>query len=710
MSLKKIKNYDYVFIALLLNALFFYPMLFSDKTLFFRDIHRWFYPMKYFLARTLQSGSIPLWCPHYFCGSPFMSDLQSGLFYPVSLIFCLLPFPWSFNIYVILHFFLAFCFFYLFLKGLGLSPQSAIITSISYCYGSYAIASVNTLNNLSTLIWLPAILWSYQRATAKSQKSGFFFTVLFLCMAILGGEPQLFIMIIGLLLFYGLTSASGKTSNISLYIKNIATILLLITSAILITIVQVGPAYLDYQLSARLGGITYEDAARFSLNLKTLKHLIFPLPFHADFATNSATLNNFFPGNGQVPWLLTIYPGLIILPAALFGLFFNFSKKILIWLAVFLITLILAIGNNTPIFFVFYKIFPFFRFPEKFMFLASFSLLVMAAYGLDRLISVLKQKGVRPNLLFFLIALVLFTDLFSTHRNLNPLCESRFYQRHHPFIKPILDDPETFRIYSDPEIAIPASVQDTILNRHIKWQMHLMPNLGIIDNLSHVDGTTGLELRYQYLITELLLKPWSEKIRFLKLANVKYIISSENLDKKPELKGQIEKINGLVYRVKDFLPRAWIVGELNPIITGTIDELMDVSFDPAFSALSKGKIVDRYNRPFFKKIDNIVYDPNGTIHIELTAEAPGILILLESSYPGWQVFVDGQEKECLWLNLLFQGVEIGKGKHQIDFIYRPKYFDLFILISLISLLIFLFVWSYSFISDKKHRKNRNCSA
>ena len=185
MSRKRIKNYDYIFIALVLNTIFFYSIVFSDKTLFFRDIHRWFYPMKYFLARTLQTGSIPFWCPHYFCGSPFLSDLQSGVFYPVSLIFRLLPFPWSFNIYVILHFILAFCFFYLFLKGIGLSPKSAIITSISYCYGSYAIASVNTLNNLSTLIWLPAILWSFQRATTKSHKSGFFFTVLFLCMAIL---------------------------------------------------------------------------------------------------------------------------------------------------------------------------------------------------------------------------------------------------------------------------------------------------------------------------------------------------------------------------------------------------------------------------------------------------------------------------------------------------------------------------------------------
>jgi Bacterial membrane protein YfhO len=702
-SLKISKHYGYILVALGLSVLFFYPVIFSDKTFFFRDIHRWFYPMKYFLASSLKTGSIPFWCPNYFCGSPFVSDLQSGVFYPFSLIFALFQFPLSFNLYIILHIILGFCFFYLFIKGIGLSRESALITSISYCYGGYAVASVNTLNNLSTMIWLPAILWSFQKASTKGIKSGYLFAALFLCMSILGGEPQLFILTAGLLFFYGLASIPGKTPGFNPRVRNAVIILFLITSSVLITMVQLGPAYMDYQFSARLGGMTYEEATKFSLNFEMLKHLILPLRFNPAFFTDPAVLNNFFPGQGQIPWLLTIYPGFMIVPMVLFGLLFNFSKRILFWLVVFCITLVLALGHNTPAYYTFFKIFPFFRFPEKFMFLAGFSLLVMAAYGFDRLFSLFEQKKVAGPFLFFLVAILLISDLYLSHSQLNPVCESTFYNRHHPDLKPLLDDPGTFRIYLDPEFKPPPHIQDTILNHHIRWQMLLMPNLGILHNLNHVGGTSGLELRYQYLITQMFSKPWAEKIHFLKLANVKYVISPKPLDENPDLKGEIEKVNAIVYKIRGYLPRAWIVGQLHPIRKGTVDELIDGSFHPEYSALAKGKIVDRYNEPSYNEISHIAYLNNNRIHIELTAKKPGILVISESSYPGWQVFVNGKEQKCLWLNLLFQGVEIEKGKHNIYFLYHPKYFNFFLLISLSYSILFSFSWFlyWLFVKQKK---------
>jgi hypothetical protein len=200
-----------------------------------------------------------------------------------------------------------------------------------------------------------------------------------------------------------------------------------------------------------------------------------------------------------------------------------------------------------------------------------------------------------------------------------------------------------------------------------------------------------------------LAKPWTEKIHFLRLANVKYIISNHRLDKEPGLEGQIEKVNSLVYKIRDYLPRAWMVGQLKAIDKGTGDELLDNSFDPRFSALTRPGIISRYKRPFFKNIEQIRYEGNSRIQVELTAEEPGILVLSESSYPGWQVFVDGKERECLWLNLLFQGVEIEKGCHQVEFIYRPKYFPVFLSISLSLLILLLFLWSYTLLFERKQR-------
>lgn len=698
---KKLKNIYFIIIAIGLNFLFFYPVLFSEKTFFFRDIHRWFYPMKYFLASSLKGGFIPFWCPNYFGGSPFISDLQSGAFYPLSLFFLFFLFPKAFNLFVITHFFLGFCFFYLFIKGIGLSRKSALFTSISYCYGGYTIASINTLNNLTTSVWLPAILWAFQKGMTANNKSGRFFILLFLCMSILGGEPQLFIMTIAILFLYGpicIPREGGSKSSVKIF----SVTLLLIASTLILTIVQLGPAYIDYQLSTRMGGISYEEATRHSLDPEMLRHLLLPLRFPSDFTTNPVILKSFFPGNGHMPWLLTIYPGMMILPLALFAVSFCFSRVVAFWMATFIVTLFLALGDSTPIYRIFYGAFPFFRFPEKFMFLAGFSLLVMAAYGFDKLLNLFRGIGVKSDIIFLLFAITLAIDLYLAHKYLNPLSEPSFYQTHHEDLQPLFDDPGTFRVYVDPENAKLDHAQDTILNHHLRWQNMMMPNIGVLHNLEHVDGTTGLELRYQYLITEILLKPWKEKINFLKLSNVKYIISSNNLGKIPELKDQVEKINPIVYKIKNTLPRAWMVGKLKPIRKGTIEELINGSFDPVYTALAKGDIVSRYKEPFFGEIENIRYERDNIIHIELTADMPGVLVLSESSYPGWQVFVNGVRKEYLWLNLLYQGVEIEKGKHKIEFIYQPKYFTLFAIISLVSLILFVFTWScYIFFVKKK---------
>jgi len=600
-----------------------------------------------------------------------MSDIQSGVFYPLSVVFIIFSFPWSFNIYVVIHFFLGFCFFYLFITGLGLSRKSALLTSISFCYGGYTFATINTLNNLSTVIWLPAILWAFNRARSASIKSGYCLTVLFLSMAILGGEPQLFILIAGVLFLYAIISAPENSSVQTGQAKYGMYVIFMVISAILVTMVQLGPMFMDYQHSARLGGLSYGEAGRFSLSFSMLKHLFLPLHFSRRFAAGTATLNDFFPGQGDIPWLLTIYPGVIIAPLALIGAIFSFSRKNLIWIALFVVSLILALGENTPLHYLFYKIFPFFRFPEKFMFLAGFSILVMAAYGFDKLMSLDKQRGWSSTSLFLCLTLALVLDLYSNHRNLNPLCDREFYQYHHPALQPIVDDTGTFRIFGD-KMPTPPGLQNTINNHHIKWQMMLLPNLGILNNRDHVSGVPALELRYQHQITEILSKPWKERIRFLQLANVKYIISQERLDRHHDLEGKVEKVNGLVYRIRDFLPRAWIVGEIKKVEQGTVNELTNGSFDPYESALEQIKIEELYDTPFFRNVDQIVYQKNGELHIEVQTEKPGILIVSESSYPEWKVYVDGEKKECLWLDLLFQGVEIGPGKHDIVFKFSPK--------------------------------------
>ena len=222
-----------------------------------------------------------------------------------------------------------------------------------------------------------------------------------------------------------------------------------------------------------------------------LKNLFFPIIFDSNFTTIPDPLSKYYSGQKAIPWLLTVYPGLLITPMALIGLIFHFSKKVFFWCIIFILCLILALGNLTPLHYLFYKLFPFFRFPVKFFFLANFALLVISAYGIERFTLYLKTEKTRQYIVTLFFGLVLFADLFMAHKNLNPVINSDFYKLHHSLLEPVMNDKDIFRIYSDPDIESIKKIDGSILNHHFKWQMMQYPNLGIINNLQDVGGGTG---------------------------------------------------------------------------------------------------------------------------------------------------------------------------------------------------------------------------
>ncbi len=668
-----------------LVALFFGNVLLGNNTFYFRDIHRWFYPMKYFLATSLKSGELPFWCHNYFCGAPFASDIQSGVFYPLSLLFLFFPFPFSFNLYIVAHFFLGLYFCHRFLLSIGRSPAASVFGATAFCFGGFVISSINTLNNLSTVIWLPAVLWRCQSAIDGNKTTKHhLITMAVMALAILGGEPQLFIMMVGLAFVYMLSLATAPTWRSRL--KPVLAFAMVVFGAVMVTMVQLGPTYQDFQQSVRHGGILYETAAKHALDPVALKHLLIPLHFPPDFAARLETLGGFFPGSGAVPWLLTIYPGFLVLPLAAAGVCFERSKTTFFWVAIFTASVVLSLGDRTPIHYWIHQLLPVFRFPEKFMLPAGFGLIVLAACGLDHLGEFLRQRRIDGKLVVRLLLLVLICDLYSNHRYLNPTCESDFYQARHADLSPIFMDTGKFRVYVDPTTTTPDSRYQRIVNYHARWQLIQLPNLGIISNIDHVDGKVGMELRYQSMLHDILSGPWSEKIGLLRSANVKYIVSNSSLEGVDALKHRIEKLTPLVYRLTDSLPRAVVIGDSASDKTLSVKMFSGASFDPAGVVLAGEDITAHYHTPFSKEVDDISYHGPGSIRIRVTTPKEGLLFLSESFYPGWQVTVNGASQAPVRLNLFFQGVGIAPGQHLVEFTYRPPHFFAFLMVSVISLL------------------------
>jgi hypothetical protein len=59
------------------------------------------------------------------------------------------------------------------------------------------------------------------------------------------------------------------------------------------------------------------------------------------------------------------------------------------------------------------------------------------------------------------------------------------------------------------------------------------------------------------------------------------------------------------------------------------------------------------------------------VEIAATLEAPGLVVLADSYYPGWRATVDDEEVAIRRVNHLFRGVPAPAGAHRVRFEYRP---------------------------------------
>ncbi|MDB5595907.1 MAG: conserved rane protein of unknown function [Hyphomicrobiales bacterium] len=59
------------------------------------------------------------------------------------------------------------------------------------------------------------------------------------------------------------------------------------------------------------------------------------------------------------------------------------------------------------------------------------------------------------------------------------------------------------------------------------------------------------------------------------------------------------------------------------------------------------------------------------VAIDVESDRAGVLVLHDLYYPGWQVRVDGEVKPVLRANLLFRGVEVPAGHHNVVFEFKP---------------------------------------
>ncbi len=88
------------------------------------------------------------------------------------------------------------------------------------------------------------------------------------------------------------------------------------------------------------------------------------------------------------------------------------------------------------------------------------------------------------------------------------------------------------------------------------------------------------------------------------------------------------------------------------------------------------------------------------IEIEATSSNGGFLVLTDTFYPGWKVFIDGKESKIYHANYIFRAVEIPKGNHIVKFEYKPFFYAVGKIVSMFS--IFCLIFYFLFGKIKKY--------
>jgi hypothetical protein len=122
------------------------------------------------------------------------------------------------------------------------------------------------------------------------------------------------------------------------------------------------------------------------------------------------------------------------------------------------------------------------------------------------------------------------------------------------------------------------------------------------------------------------------------------------------------------------LPQAYVVyaAEVIPGPEQAAARVLDDAFDLRHAAIV-GEPVGlpaRVSRPATPA--HVTSDQPTRMTVQVTAALPGLLVLGDYPWPGWQAWVDGQRVPIWAANVIWRGVRLDAGEHVVELRYQPE--------------------------------------
>ncbi|RJQ25320.1 hypothetical protein C4577_05965 [Candidatus Parcubacteria bacterium] len=733
------------------------PGSYPSKVQYF-DVLRQIYPWKTISIEILKNGQIPLWNPYSFAGAPLLANFQSSVFYPLNIVYFILPQIYGWSFLVFLQPFLASIFTYFYCRKIGIGKTASLLSSIAFSYSLFTTVFLEYNIIIQTVLWLPLLLYLIERLIEKLEIKNILFFIAATMFSFLAGHIQIFGFLVIFVFLYVFSRIVCFNAARRYKIKTLSVISLSIFFALGISSFQLLPTIELINNSARVSQ-SYQFLIE-KLLIQPDQLILFLSP---DFFGNPAAINyllsDSYPGNA-------VYIGLIPVIFSFFSMFL-FRKKYLVKFFITSTFILAFFITRSPFTEFFYSFeIPLFSTgsPTNSIFLLSFCLSILAGFGVDHWISNKSRKHLlilAAFLVIFIFVWLLKSALYSSVSTKNLLYSSLlffsilplfifgsrfnkkkltsilfigiliidlfyFFQKFNPFVPKdfvfpsqevfgfLKDKAETNRFWAFGHTAILSNTTAQYSLFHPEGYDPLYPRAYGEFIQSSKDGKIVTSFDNSSRSDAFLAPSFGEedfsknqnRLKVLDLLAVKYIVdraengSTQKTFPENRFKTIYQKDGWTIQENLKALPHMFLANDY--VIYKNNQEFEKIffseDFNPRKTVLLKESLMNfNLTKNQEAKLDLLSYTPN-KITLNSESKENKILFVSDTYYPGWRALIDNEEVKIYKANHAFKAVIVPKGKHRVILEYWPGSFNLGYKISIISLLL---LFALIMISRKK---------
>ncbi|HVF40758.1 MAG TPA: hypothetical protein VM939_12740 [Gemmatimonadaceae bacterium] len=338
-----------------------------------------------------QTGEFPLWNPYLFGGMPFVAAMHGDIFYPTFLLRMILPTDTAMTWGFIIHLFLAGLFTYYFLRATGFGFYGSLFGGVAYMMAGQLASLVAPGHDgkLFVSALFPLTLLLLTRGVRDGVKWSWGALAIAIGLAVLSPHPQLLqymLLASGAYTIY-LAVVANRRGGIERrdLLMRLAFALGAVFLGMSMGAIQYLPVREYVAWSPRAGGLAdYAVATSYAWPLKEV--------FDAYLPQFSGMTDRYWGENGI--HLHSDYIGVVTLLLAGAGLIRSKGDPkrglVIFWAVTLLIAFLWALGGHTPFYRIPYAIVPgtkYFRAPATVFFVGALALSVLAAAGMERVLS-----------------------------------------------------------------------------------------------------------------------------------------------------------------------------------------------------------------------------------------------------------------------------------------------------------------------------------